>query len=90
MKITGNIQFLKGVEWASLEQIFLCRNEIQSIDILDTFQNLLVIDASNNYIEGVNLSLPLLRSLDLMNNYLGTFPKLRNMKNLKNLNLTSN
>lgn len=49
-----------------------------------------IIDASNNYIEEVNLSLPKLESLNLMNNYLKKFPKLKNMKKLKVLDLTSN
>lgn len=85
-----NLNFLRKVEWESLEQLHLTKNHLLNIDAIDKFQNLRIVDASNNYIEEVSLSLPKLESLNLMNNYLMRFPKLKNMKNLKFLDLTSN
>lgn len=63
---------------------------ISNIDLLDGFPMLKKIDASNNYIEDVNLYLPRLETLDLKNNYLKKFPILEGMVKLKNLNLKGN
>lgn len=66
------------------------RNTLQNIQVLGNFQNLVIIDASNNKISEVALKLPKLESLNLMNNSLQTFPQLQSMKRLKYLNLSNN
>lgn len=85
-----DLNFIRKIEWESLEQVHLTKNHLLNIDAIGQFQNLRIVDASNNYIEEVRLSLPKLESLNLMNNYLMRFPMLKNMKNLKHLDLTSN
>lgn len=63
---------------------------LNNIDVLNNFQNLKVIDATNCYIEEVNLNLPKLEDLNLSNNFLKAYPVLANMSKLKTLNLNSN
>jgi len=63
---------------------------INNIDVLNQYTNLRIINATNCYIEEVNLKLPKLESLDLSNNFLKNFPILANMQKLKVLNLNSN
>ena len=58
--------------------------------MLDKFENLLLIDASDNKITEVTQSLPNLNSFLLMNNRLKKFPVLNNMQKLIVLNLKSN
>jgi len=58
--------------------------------VLDKFENLLLIDASDNKITEVTQSLPNLNSFLLMNNRLKKFPVLNNMQKLIVLNLKSN
>ena len=70
-----DLQVLKGKAWSDLDEIHLNRNMLNNIDMISRFQNLRVIDASNNYIEEVALhSLQKLERLDLSNNYLKKFP----------------
>jgi|TARA_B110000285_G_scaffold118248_1_gene133965 Leucine-rich repeat (LRR) protein len=81
---------MKDYSWPALEEIYLEKNMISNIDLLAGFPMLKKIDASNNYIEDVNLYLPKLESLDLRNNYLKKFPILEGMVRLKHLNLKGN
>ena len=85
-----DLQFMKDYSWPALEEIYLEKNMISNIDLLAGFPMLKKIDASNNYIEDVNLYLPKLESLDLRNNYLKKFPILEGMVRLKHLNLKGN
>ena len=77
-------------EWESLEQIYLSSNELESIDLLDKFENLRIIDASSNSISEVNMRLPNLESMLLKDNNLKQFPVLTDMQKLIVLNLQSN
>ena len=81
---------MKEFPWPNLEELKIDKNMISNIDLLVGFPMLKKIDASNNYIEEVNLYLPRLESLDLHNNYLKKFPILEGMHKLKHLNLKAN
>ena len=81
---------MKDYSWPTLEEIYLEKNMISNIDILAGFPMLKKIDASNNFIEDVNLYLPKLETLDLRNNYLKKFPIMEGMVRLKHLNLKGN
>mmetsp|Transcript_20800 Transcript_20800/g.32080 ORF Transcript_20800/g.32080 Transcript_20800/m.32080 type:complete len:89 (+) Transcript_20800:404-670(+) len=63
---------------------------ISDIGILNDYKEIVKIDASNNYLEEVSLSLPKLDYLNLMNNYIKKFPDLPESSKLKYLNLNSN
>ena len=81
---------MKEYLWPNLTELYVDKNMIYNIDILVNFPMLKKIDASNNYIEDVNLYLPRLETLNLHNNYLKQFPILEGMHKLKNLNLKAN
>jgi Leucine-rich repeat (LRR) protein len=81
---------MKDYAWPTLEEIYLDKNMISNIDVLGRYPMLKKIDASNNFIEEVNLYLPRLESLDLHNNYLKKFPILEGMHRLRHLNLKGN
>jgi Leucine-rich repeat (LRR) protein len=68
----------------------LHKNSLSNIDDLAQFQNLKVIDASNNYIHAVDLPLPKLEHLNLSNNYLVKFPSLDKSLRLRYINLETN
>ena len=85
-----DLNFMHDFNWHTLDTINISRNHIISIDVLNNFQSLRVINASFCDIEEVQLKLPRLEKLDLSSNYLKTFPILANMKKLKYLNLSTN
>jgi len=85
-----DLNFMRTHKWNTLEVINLNRNMVNNIDILNQYPNLKVINATNCYIEEVNLKLLKLEHLDLSNNFLKSFPVLANMQKLKVLNLNSN
>ena len=65
-----------GVDWEYLVEVNLHKNFLSSIDILNSFRNIRIIKASNNYIQEINLNLQKLEDLDLQNNYITNFPLL--------------
>ena len=85
-----DMKFLIKYNYSPLEELHLQRNMLCNIDILNAQLNLRVLDASDNYLEEVNLKIPKLQTLNLQNNYLKKFPVLQNMNNLRYLNLNSN
>jgi dynein assembly factor 1 len=77
--------------WQNLEEVYLSRNMLVNIDVLNVFPNLKKIDASNNYIKEINLvSLRKLKDLNLQNNFIDKFPNIEKSKDLKILNMNSN
>lgn len=77
-------------EWNSLEHINLARNMLSSIDALEMYPNLISINANNNYVRFVSLTMKKLRVLDLENNFIQTFPNLDGCPELRSLNMNSN
>lgn len=60
-------------------KIDISKNYLDNIDILNNYQRLKVIIASDNYIRTVNLQLPKLQDLDLRNNFIEKVPILSQM-----------
>ncbi len=67
------------IQWDSLTDINLHKNDLVSIDVLNHFRNLREIRASNNYINEINLNLQRLEILDVHNNYISKFPILHSL-----------
>lgn len=73
------ITFLEEVMDKKKEEITeanLKRNYVSNIDVMAKFPNLLIIDASDNYISSINFALPKLTKLILRNNFLEKIPTL--------------
>ena len=70
--------------------INISKNYLDNIDILNHYQRLKVITASDNYIRTVNLQLPKLQELDLRNNFIEKVPILSQMPQLKVIILNAN
>lgn len=85
-----DLHFMLDQNWPTLQEIFLGRNAIMSIDPLSQYSNLKVLDAPNNYIEAFDLTLPKLEVLNLSNNYIKVFPALTGLEKLRELNLNTN
>jgi Leucine-rich repeat (LRR) protein len=54
----------------------LSSNYVSNIDVMAKYPNLLIIDASDNYISSINFKLPRLTKLILRNNFLEQIPNL--------------
>jgi hypothetical protein len=54
----------------------LSSNYVSNIDVMANYPNLLIIDASDNYISSINFKLPRLTKLILRNNFLEQIPNL--------------
>jgi len=52
-----DLTIFKNKYWPILEEVYINRNMINNIDLLGKFSKLRIIDASNNYIEEVELKL---------------------------------
>ena len=81
---------MKHHAWQNLSKINVSRNMLISIDILEMYHNLKMIDASTNYIQSVELNLPKLKELKLANNHLTQFPDIVTCKRLTFLDLSNN
>lgn len=84
------LYFLQYTDWNTLTEVSVANNKILNIDILNKFESLKIINASNNHIEECNLHLRKLEILNLSYNELSTFPVLENMSKLRDLNLSYN
>lgn len=73
-----------------VSQVTCTRNFLESLDPLSQFEQLVKIEANDNYISQVNLNLPRLQQLHLANNFLVSIPDLTKIPMLKDLNLSQN
>ena len=85
-----DLGFLRNQSWANLEELNISRNMISNLAGLDEFENLRIINASNNYIEELSVNIYKLEHLDVQYNYLKAFPDIAGCKQLRILNLHSN
>ena len=85
-----DINFLRLDRTHVLLEIYINNNNLKSIDILNQYFHLKIIDAQNNRIQTVNLWLQKLETLNLQNNKIIQFPDFENMHELKTLNLNYN
>ena len=58
--------------------------------MLNKFTKLKTLDASDNYISSLNLTLPKLLTLDLRNNFIEKVPNLQQLPMLQKLDLSTN
>ena len=85
-----SLNFMANHYWPTLKEVYISRNMIQSLDTLNDYRSLKIIDASHNFISEVSLALPKLTLLNLQYNRLTEFPKFENCNKLYELNLNSN
>lgn len=73
------ISFLEEIPDKKRDEITeanLSSNYVSNIDVMAKYPNLLIIDASDNYISSINFKLPRLTKLILRNNFLEQIPNL--------------
>lgn len=75
-----DLGFLRNQSWANLEELNISRNMISNLAGLDEFENLRIINASNNYIEELSVNIYKLENLDVQYNYLKAFPDIAGCK----------
>jgi len=73
-----------------MQTIDVSQNYILSVDVLNQFRNVTIINASHNYIQDIALNLAKLQDLNLSNNFLTKFPLLHHLPKIKKLDLSSN
>lgn len=66
------------------------KNKLKQIDQINVLENLQVLEANNNFITQVRLTLAHLLKLDLSSNKLDRFPEVIQLKQLRELNLANN
>ena len=73
------ISFLEEIPDKKRDEITeanLSSNYVSNIDVMAKYPNLLIIDASDNYISSISFKLPRLTKLILRNNFLEQIPNL--------------
>ena len=75
-----DLLFLRNQPWANLEELNVSRNMISNLAGINEFENLRIINASNNYIEEVSINIYKLEQLDLQFNYIKAFPDITGCK----------
>ena len=87
------ISFLEEIPDKKRDEITeanLSSNYVSNIDVMAKYPNLLIIDASDNYISSISFKLPRLTKLILRNNFLEQIPNLSQFLALQELDLSTN